>query len=103
MGLEQAELGGHAEGALALAQARGERELPALAVKAVQRAIHLRRQLDFYAVFLAQPVCQRLLGIANAEPRNGEFTGKFLRAVIQPVQVILTGVEEVAHLIVWHG
>ena len=88
---------------MALAQARGERELPALAVKAVQRAIHLRRQLDIYAVFLAQPVRQRLLGIANAELGDPEVIGKRLRMMVQSVQVILPGIKEVAHLIVRHG
>lgn len=44
-----------------------------------------------------------MFGVADAELGDREGVGKLLRMVVQAVQVVLAGIEEIAHLIVWHG
>ena len=59
--------------------------------------------MDIYVVAIAQALSQGVFGVANAEVGDREGVGKLLCMVVQVVQVVLAGVEEVAHLVVRHG
>ena len=52
---------------------------------------------------IAQALGQGMFGVANAEVGDREGVGKLFCMVVQAVQVVLAGVEEVAHLVVRHG
>ena len=59
--------------------------------------------MDIYVVAIAQALGQGVFGVADAEVGDREGVGKLLCMVVQVVQVVLAGVEEVADLVVRHG
>ena len=102
-GLKVAELRGHAESALSGAQPRGELERAGLRVEAVERIAEVGLRADLNIVFLAQARGNGRLGVADSELCDVQVVGETLGLVVEIVEIVLPGIEEIADLVMWHG